>query len=151
MSITLQEVLDHGNAWFEVVMTGGSAEAQAAFFLHPHARIYVMNNGASFDMAGQAGLHTQWINEVHSFGEFTVTPLSQSPERVRATGTVYWQAEYRDRKGPNNVIRSVVGEDWILERVPDGSLKFVLYLNLFHHLLPDSAGFESLTEEYDRR
>jgi hypothetical protein len=37
------------------------------------------------------------------------------------------------------VIKAVVGEDWIVERLPSGELKFVPYTNLFHHLLPDSA------------
>ena len=38
-----------------------------------------------------------------------------------------------------NVIKAVVGEDWILKRTASGALKFVLYINTFHHLLPDSA------------
>jgi hypothetical protein len=67
-----------------------------------------------------------------------LTVLKTAPERVRATGTVYWEAEYRDRPRPN-VIKAVVGEDWIIERSPSGALKFVLYMNTFHHLLPDSA------------
>jgi hypothetical protein len=57
---------------------------------------------------------------------------------VRAIGTVYWQAEFRGRPAPN-VIKAVVGEDWILERTRSGKLAFVLYLNTFHHTLPDSA------------
>ena len=79
--------------------------------------------------------------ELHRSGEFTVTALSASPERVRAVGSVYWQAEYKGRPAPN-VIKAVVGEDWILERTPSGALKFVPYMNTFHHLLPDSAPLE---------
>ena len=45
---------------------------------------------------------------------------------------------FRGRPEPN-VIKAVVGEDWILERAVCGALKFVLYINTFHHLLPDSA------------
>jgi hypothetical protein len=63
-----------------------------------------------------------------------LTPLNASPERVRATGTVYWQAEIAGRPAPN-VIKAVVGEDWILERTPSGDLTFVLYTNTFHHTL----------------
>ena len=59
-------------------------------------------------------------------------------ERVRDTGTVYWQAEFAGRPAPS-VIKAVVGEDWILERTPSGDLKFVLYMNTFHHTLADSA------------
>jgi len=67
-----------------------------------------------------------------------LTLLRALPERVRATGTVYWQAELAGRPAPN-VIKAVVGEDWILERTPSGGLMFVLYMNTFHHTLPDSA------------
>ena len=74
----------------------------------------------------------------HAFGHFDLTPLNEAPERVRARGTVYWQAEFPGRLPPN-VIKAVVGEDWIIERAPGGTLKFVLYLNTFHHFLPDSA------------
>ena len=69
---------------------------------------------------------------------FDLTPLNASPERVRARGTVYWQAEFSGRPPPN-VIKAVVGEDWIIERVASGALKFVLYVNTFHHFLPESA------------
>jgi hypothetical protein len=54
---------------------------------------------------------------------------------VRAVGTVYWQAEFRGRPAPN-IIKAVVGEDWILERTKSGKLAFVLYMNTFHHTLP---------------
>jgi hypothetical protein len=37
------------------------------------------------------------------------------------------------------VIKAIVGEDWIIERVASGELKFVLYMSTFHQLLPDSA------------
>ena len=40
------------------------------------------------------------------------------------------------------MIKAVVGEDWILERAQGGALKFVLYINTFHHPLPDSAPLE---------
>jgi hypothetical protein len=136
--ITLDEVRDLGARWFETVMRGGSAAEQAAFFLDPHSRIHVVWTGATFGFDEHHELHKQWIYEVHSLGDFTLTQLSASPERARATGTCYWQAEVAGRPPPN-VIKSVVGEDWIVERTPSGALKFVLYMNTAHHLLPDSA------------
>jgi hypothetical protein len=60
---------------------------------------------------------------------------------VRARGTVYWQAEFPQRPQPK-VIKAVVGEDWIIERAASGELKFVLYINTFHHFLPDSASLD---------
>jgi hypothetical protein len=136
--ITVDEVLDFGNRWFDTVMNGGSAADQAAFFLDTHSRIYVLENGTTFNFEEHHKLHAQWIKELHRFGHFDLTPLNASPERVRATGTVYWQAEFAGRPAPN-VIKAVVGEDWILERTTSGDLMFVLYMNTFHHTLPDSA------------
>lgn len=138
MGIKLDEIIELGNQWFETVMGGGSGKQQSAFFMDPNSRVYVMPSGISFNFDEHYELHTQWINEIHEFGDFNLTPLSESPERVRATGTVYWQAEFPDRPAPN-IIKAVVGEDWIIERLPSGELKFVLYMNTFHHPLPDSA------------
>ena len=136
--ITLDDVQDFGTSWFNAVTTGASAAEQAQFFFHPHARIYVIWNGATISLEDHEKLHAQWINEQHRFGHFALTPLNASPERVRARGTVYWQAEFPDRPAPN-VIKAVVGEDWLLERASSGELKFVLYVNTFHHMLPESA------------
>jgi hypothetical protein len=136
--ITLDEVHDLANRWFDTVARGGSAADQAAFFLDPHARIYVLANGVTFGFEEHQKLHTRWINEIHRLGHVTLTPLNVSPERVRVTGSVYWQVEVAGRPAPN-VIKAVLGEDWIIERKPSGDLSFVLYMNTFHHPLPDSA------------
>jgi hypothetical protein len=136
--ITVDEVRELGRRFFDAVASGASAAEQAQFFLDPHARIYIAWNGATISLEDHERLHAQWINEHHSFGHFDVTPLNASPERVRARGTVYWQAEFPERP-PQNVIKAVVGEDWIIERAASGALKFVLYVNTFHHFLPDSA------------
>jgi hypothetical protein len=137
MAITLDEVYAHGDRFF-AAMAGATAAEQSVFFLHTNPRIYVTQGGETIGLEEHERLHRQWTNERHDFGRFTLTVLSTAPERVRATGTVYWEAEYRDRPRPN-VIKAVVGEDWIIERSPSGALKFVLYINTFHHLLPDSA------------
>jgi len=136
--ITLDEVQDFGTTWFNAVARGASAAEQAQFFFDPHARIYVVWNGATISLEDHEKLHAQWINEHHRFGHFDLTPLNASPERVRARGTVYWQAEFPERPAPN-VIKAVVGEDWVLERATSGELKFVLYINTFHHMLPEST------------
>ena len=138
MTITEAEVRALGDRFFQTVADGGNAADQAAFFVFPESRIYVMEGGETIGFEQHQRLHRQWTNERHIFGDFNLTLLNGAPERVRATGTVYWEAEYRDRPKPN-VIKAVVGEDWIVERTPSGALKFVLYMNLFHHLLPGSA------------
>ncbi len=141
MPITLDEVIDHGTRWFNTVMSGGTAAEQAKFFLDPNSRIVVMPSGVTFNCEEHYQLHLQWINELHEFSEFNLMPLCEQPERVRAIGTVYWQAENPNQAKPN-IIKSVVGEDWILERTASGKLKFILYMNTFHHLLPDSASLK---------
>jgi hypothetical protein len=135
--ITQDEVFTFGDKWFETVTQFGTAQQQSAFFTHESPRIYVMSSGISIDMIEHEKLHQQWINEEHGFGEFTITPLSNNPERVRAAGTVYWQAS--QKINPTQIIKAIVGEDWIIERRPEGDLAFVLYMNTFHHLLPESA------------
>ena len=136
--ITLDEIREFGARWFDAVANGATAAEQAQFFLDPHARIYIVWNGATLTLEDHERLHAQWIDERHSFGNFDLAPLNASPERVRAQGTVYWQVEIAGRPAPN-VIKAVVGEDWIIERAASGALRFVLYLNTFHHFLPDSA------------
>jgi hypothetical protein len=138
MPITLDEVEAFAHKWFDTAFGGGAAAAQAAFFLDPNSRIVVVQGGETISFPEHETLHKQWTNERHLFGRFNITTLNAKPERVRATGTVYWEAQYRDRPPPN-VIKAVVGEDWIIERIPSGELRYVLYMNTFHHLLPDSA------------
>ena len=66
--ITLDDVQDFGTSWFNAVATGASAAEQAQFFFHPHARIYVIWNGATISLEDHEKLHAQWINEQHRFG-----------------------------------------------------------------------------------
>ena len=92
--ITVDEVREFGASWFDAVASGAAAAEQAQFFLDPHARIYVGWNGATIGLEDHEKQHAQWINERHSFGHFDLTALNASPERVRARGTVDWQAEF---------------------------------------------------------
>jgi hypothetical protein len=136
--ITVDDVRDFGTSFFDAVANGASAAEQAQFFLDPHALIYIAWNGATISLEDHETLRAQWINEHHAFGHFDLTPLNASPERLRARGTVYWQAEFPDRPAPN-AIKAVVGEDWIIERAASGALTFVLFINTSHHFMPESA------------
>src|ERR1700744_6408429 len=84
MPITLDEVEVFADQWFRTVASGGAAVAQAAFFLDPQSRIYVMQGGETIGFPDHETLHRQWFNERHVFGSFSITPLSTAPERVRA-------------------------------------------------------------------
>jgi hypothetical protein len=104
--ITVDDVRDFGTSFFDAVASGASAAEQAKFFLDPHARIYIAWNGATISLKDHETLHAQWINEHRAFGHFDLTPLSASPERVPARGTVYWQAEFPERPPPNADVRT---------------------------------------------
>lgn len=136
MAITKAEVEAFAHAFWSAARCGGPAAAQAAFFLN-EPRIYVQETGTSFSMEEHERLHSAFDEEEHQLGDLFVVQLCDAPERVRAYGTVAWRARYRDRS--KGEILSVVGEDFLIERVPSGALKFVLYLNTFHHFLPGSA------------
>ena len=46
--VTVEDVQNFGNRWFETVERGGSAEDQATFFCDKHARM--VWNGVTFSM-----------------------------------------------------------------------------------------------------
>ena len=142
MPITLKEVLEFGDRWLTTVMSRGSGAEQAVFFVDPDSRLYVLEGGELMTFQNNYDLHSQLTNEIHILGDFTLTVLNISPDRVRATGRFYWQAEYAQKRPLPNVIKAIVGEDWIIERAASGELKFVLYMSSFHQLLPDSASLQ---------
>jgi hypothetical protein len=53
---------------------------------------------------------------------------------------VYWRGRVVGAAA-EAVINCIVGEEWIVQRVPSGELKFALYINPDHRFLPDSAPF----------
>ncbi|MGY8997838.1 MAG: hypothetical protein ACKVH7_15465, partial [Alphaproteobacteria bacterium] len=61
--------------------------------------------------------------------------------KARAIGAVYWEGR-PVTSGQGDLIKCVVGEDWIVQRNGDGELKIALYINTYHHFLPDSAPIE---------
>jgi hypothetical protein len=138
-SITVREVCALAEDWFHGVASGEPGGSIARLFRYPDARIHVPD-GQAFSLEDHRLLHTRWTAEKHLLGDFHLTSISETPPRVRAVGTVYWEARYIDApsSGPP-LIKAVVGEDWIIERRPDGRLCFVLYRSSFFHLLPESA------------
>lgn len=141
MSITFEEVLKFGTRWLKTVMTRGSLATQAAFFADPDSRLYMAESGELMRVQANYDLHCQLTNESCTFSDFTLTVLNRSLERVRATGRFYLAGGVCEEAVPN-VIKSIVGEDWIIQRMPLGELKFVLYMVSYHQLLPDSAALQ---------
>ena len=136
MTITLEEALDFGNKWFSTVLTHTKKEDLEGYFLNPDPHIYNLDKGEAISVQMAGYIHTQLINEVHDLRNFTITKISDKPERVRLIGSTYWEGTYK--KDPSKVIRSLVGEDWIIERTDEG-LKFVMYLHPYFELFPESA------------
>lgn len=138
-SITAQEVCALADDWFHGVASGEHGSSIARLFCYPDTRIYTPD-GQAFSLEEHRLLHTRWTAEKHELGDFHLTPISDSPQRVRAVGTVYWEARYLETPSTgSDLIKAVAGEDWIIEKRPDGKLCFVLYCTSFFHLLPESA------------
>jgi hypothetical protein len=138
MAISKDEVVALVNAFHNVSMNGGTAAEQAKFFLHPQPQIFIPH-GEDISLQTNYEIHQKLTDEHHVAGaQWEVTPLNDAPERVRAVGAVYWQGRLKDSP-QGALIKCIVGEDWIVQRVPSGELKIALYINSYHHFLPDSA------------
>lgn len=139
MAISKDDVIALMNAFHDVVMfKKGTAEDQAAFFLHPEPRIFIPHGG---DLSLQTNyeIHHKLTDERHIVLEpFDITPLCDDPERVHAVGAVYWEGRPLE-SSDGDLIKCIVGEDWIVQRIPSGELKIALYINSYHRFLPDSA------------
>ncbi len=138
MAITKEEVVALVTAFHDCSCGGGTAAEQARFFLHPEPRIYVLH-GEDVSMQTNHEIHQKLTDERHITGDqWEITPLCDQPERARAVGSVYWEG--RPKTAPAGALmKCIVGEDWIVQRVSSGELKIVLFINPYHHFLPDSA------------
>lgn len=144
MAILEEEVLALMNHFHQVVMIDkGDAAAQSAFFLHPQPNICVPH-GEDISMQANYEIHQKLTDEVHiPLQPWEITQLCSEPERARAVGAVYWEGHVIGAPD-GELIKVVVGEDWIVQRTAQGDLKIAQYINPYHYFLPDSAPF-SLT------
>jgi hypothetical protein len=139
VAITKEEIITLVQQFHDVVMFDeGTAAEQAAFFLHPEPRIFIPH-GEDITLQTNYEIHQKLTDEKHApLAQWEIIPLSSQPERVRAIGAVYWQGRLLD-SAKEALIKCVVGEDWIVQRVPSGELKIALYINPYHYFLPGSA------------
>ena len=138
MPISLEEVLDLANRFHHLVQIDkGDAAEQGKFFLYPDAKIF-LPHAADVTLHRNYEIHQGLSNErCVNLQPWNFQVTSAEPKRARATGNVYWEGvPVGSNSGP---IKVIVGEDWIVERVADGSLKIALYINTHHLVLPDSA------------
>ena len=139
MAIAKEDVLALMKRFHDVVMfEKGTAADQAAFFLHPEPRIFILH-GEDISLQTNYEIHQKLVDEKHEpFPDWEITPLLGEPERVRAVGAVYWEGRVVGSTD-GSLIKCVVGEDWIVQRTPSGELKIALYINTYHYFLPGSA------------
>ena len=134
MAITEDQVRDLAGEWFTTVFSHQGPEAQSRFFVDEDPRVFI-GNGDSYNLTEHVALHDAWTYESHVMGPIELTHINDDPERARVSATVYWEAKPKDG---DELVRTVMGEDWIVENRPDG-LKFVLYIATFFHALLNSA------------
>jgi len=114
MAISKAEVLALVNAFHDCSTGKGTAAQQAAFFLHPEPRIFILH-GEDVSMQGNYEIHQKLTDEKHATNGRPVSAPKRAP------------------------LKCQVGEDWVVQRVPSGELKIALFINTFHTFLPDSA------------
>ena len=140
MTISLEEIFDLSTRFHHLVgIEKGDAAAQAAFFLHPDPIIFV-EHASDLTMQANHDTHRDITDESFLHLEpWDLIQLCDAPERARAKGGVLWNG----RTGGSDVrpLAIIVGEDWIVQRDETGELKFALYVNTHHQVLPDSAAF----------
>ncbi len=141
MSIEKSDLEELSRSWFDAVRDGiASEETLADHFMHPTGQA-VAPDGTCFDASAQRKLHKRFLNERHVLGEFELVQICDAPERARAKGWVYFEALYKDHP-ERGMLKSIVGEEYIIERCVDGKLRFIQYNSTFFAPLPGSAPFD---------
>ena len=138
MAITEDDVIQLMNRFHDVVMLEkGTGAEQASFFLRPDEARIIVHHGEDLSTDDNYLIHQKLTDEKHAPLEpWDIIILSNEPERVRAVGAIYWEGRIIDTA---EVVKCVVGEDWIVQRDASGTLKIAVYVNPYHHFLPDSA------------
>ena len=142
MAISKDEIITLMNGYHDLMMVEkGTVEQQAKIFLHPDPRIIVLH-GEDISLQTNYEFHQRLTDEKHiALEEWQVSQLCDQPERARGIGAVYWEGRLVDSP-EGAMIKAIVGEDWVVQRMPSGELKIALYINTYHHFLPDSASIE---------
>jgi hypothetical protein len=141
VAITKDDVIELVNRFHNVVMLEkGSGAEQASFFLRPDEARIIVHHGEDLSADDNHDVHQKLTDERHTPLEpWDIIPLSSEPERARAIGAVYWEGRI---VGTDDVVKCVVGEDWIVQRDVSGTLKIAVYVNPYHYFLPDSAALD---------
>ena len=135
--ITAEEVMKLGERFWELVRTHAPVEEIEPFFINP---FILIPDGQLMSLEAHQAMHLDFKDETHQWREMSVVPICEDPERVRATGSVAWEASFSD--GRPGRIRSVVEETWVIERGSDDGLRWVFYWSSSIDLAEGSASFD---------
>jgi len=84
----------------------------------------VAPDGSFLDLEAHQALHRPLTDERHAWRELAVTTLAPDPPRVLVETTVPWEATVIES---GERIAAEVDQRWIIERRPDGDLRFNLW------------------------
>ena len=135
--ITADDVMELGNAFWELTRTHAPLEDVNRFFINPTVLI---PNGELMSLEAHHKMHLQYCDETHDWQEMVVTRICDDPERVLAVGSVAWEASFAN--GRPGRIKSVVSETWVIQRCSDGALRWTFYWSNAIELAEDSASFD---------
>ncbi|MDB2614441.1 hypothetical protein N9Y92_04730 [Chlamydiales bacterium] len=137
MEITGEEVIDLMNEFHEVVRVDKSnVQGQKELFLYPDPKLFILH-GKDLTLEELSKIHQNLEDELYiPQKQWTLTPLSKDPQKARFVGALYWEGTI---KNTSDRLKCLVGEDWIVQRVPSGKLKIAVYTNHFIYFLPDSC------------
>jgi hypothetical protein len=109
MAISEDEIIAHGNKFFDCSASDSSVEELNALFLNHDPRIICSFDGSTHDMHAQKDFYTKITDSRHTYEQMKITQLNHDPEVARATFSTYWEAKPRNK--PNHLIKSVLSED----------------------------------------
>lgn len=133
--ITKEDVIALSNELFDAIFTMQDPAEQERFFMYRNPIIFIPY-GTDLGLENNYEFHQQFIREYQeAFPDVLITALNDEASKVRAKFAIYWEAFISE----DEVVRAVIGQDWILERNEINELKIVLFINDYHHFLPGSV------------
>lgn len=116
--ITVDEVKATAERFWRIVQGGGPGREAAPIFA---AGGLIAPDGTWLDLEAHQALHRDLRDESHHWESIELEALCDDPPRVFVVASVGWRATIR---ATDERIDAVVGQRWLLERRPDGSLRF---------------------------
>jgi hypothetical protein len=140
--ITQDDFLEFAKSWFDTISNGCEPHKQAEFFmLSADAKLYLLQNGEALDLYQHYEFHKKLKGEkFYLKGTPIIKQIRVDPLCVQVSCIISWTAELLGSTIENpKRITSLAGEDWIIRKDKNGTMKFVVLMNKYHQLLPGSC------------